>query len=125
MEEMLAYINVACTIAEFLAVLLFHLLSRLAKERARLKKEEAEGRMQPDAEIVKRLQDMFSLQVPVPLCHLFEQMNTSDTLPLGKRALTMPFRHMRRNNKFGPIYASLYSISAILYFGQACVYRVT
>lgn len=38
-------------------------VGRLAKERARLKKQEAEGRMQPDADIVKRLRDMFSLQV--------------------------------------------------------------
>lgn len=38
-------------------------VSRLAKERARLKKHEKEGRMQPDPEIVKGLLEMFSENV--------------------------------------------------------------
>lgn len=45
-----------CTLL-FAAVYPF-LSRRLAKERARLKKQEKEGRMQPDPEIVKGLLDM-------------------------------------------------------------------
>lgn len=38
-------------------------LFRLAKERAKIRKQEAEGKVQPDPEIVKQLLAMFPLQV--------------------------------------------------------------
>lgn len=43
-------------------------VSRLAKERARLKKHEKEGKIQPDSEIVKSLLGMFSENVSCYIC---------------------------------------------------------